>query len=142
MNVKIKPLVPQAVIPKYATPGSAGFDFHATVPVTIMPGETKLVPTGLSFQLPENVELQVRPRSGLSLKTGIRVANSPGTADEDFRGEVKVILHNTGTIPFYVEMGDRIAQGVIVPVIKATFEVVEELDQTERGANGFGSSGK
>lgn len=141
VNVKIKKLVPEAIVPSYQSTQAAGFDFHSVDSVVIMPNETKLVGTGLSFEVPDGLELQVRPRSGLSAKTGIRVSNSPGTVDSDFRGEVKVILHNTGIIPFTVNTGDRIAQGVISPVYQANFEVVEELNETERGANGFGSTG-
>lgn len=141
VNVKIKKLVPEAVIPYYQSTQAAGFDFHSTDDVVIMPNETKLIGTGLSFELPESFELQVRSRSGLSAKTGIRVSNSPGTVDSDFRGEVKVILHNTGTIPFTVAVGDRIAQGIIAPFYRGNFEVVEELSETERGSNGFGSTG-
>lgn len=151
MNVKIKKLSDKAVVPVYQTSGAAGFDFHACVdsldaaPIgfctVIMPGETALIGTGLAFELPENIELQIRPRSGLSAKTGIRVANSPGTIDADFRGEIKVILTNTGTTPFIVNANDRIAQGVLAPVYRAEFEVTEKLGESERGQNGFGSSG-
>jgi dUTP pyrophosphatase len=141
MKINTKKLHPLAIIPKYQTQQAAGFDFHTTEPVTVMPGETKLVPTGLAVAVPEGFELQVRPRSGLSAKTGIRVANAPGTVDSDYRGEIKVILHNTGEVPFFISVGDRIAQGVICPVFRAEFEEVEELGQTERGAGAFGSTG-
>jgi dUTP pyrophosphatase len=140
-KVKVKKLNELARIPKYQSSGAAGFDFHSTEDLVIMPGETKLVGTGLSFELEEDVELQVRPRSGLSAKTGVRVANAPGTVDSDFSGEVKIILHNTGTTPFTVSVGDRIAQGVICPVFRAEFEQVDELSVTARGSSGFGSTG-
>lgn len=140
--VKVKKLSEHAVVPVYQTSGAAGFDFHAAEARVIMPGDTALIGTGLAFRISEGYEIQVRPRSGLSAKTGIRVANAPGTVDEDFTGEVKIILDNTGTTPFMVEIGDRIAQGVMAPVYRAEFEETEELGQTERGSKGFGSSGK
>lgn len=139
-EIKVKKVNEKGVIPSYQSAQAAGFDFHSTEDLVIMPGETKLVGTGLSFELPADVELQVRPRSGLSAKTGIRVANSPGTVDADYRGEVKIILTNTGTMPFTVSERDRIAQGVICPVYRAVFEE-SELSQSERGDKGFGSSG-
>lgn len=141
VKVKIKKLVPEAVIPSYQTSGAAGFDFHSMDYVVIMPGETKLISTGLAFGIPEGFEIQVRPRSGLSAKTGIRVSNSPGTIDSDFLGEVKVILHNTGTTPFIVNVFDRIAQGVLAPVYQAKFEEIDTLGVSERMDNGFGSTG-
>ena len=142
MNVKIKKLNENAVIPKYQTEGAAGFDLHATETKLIMPGETQLIGTGLSVELPLLTELQIRPRSGLSLKTKLRISNSPGTIDEDFRGEIKIIVDNIGHSPYTVTVGDRIAQGVISPVRQAIFEEVEELSDTTRGQSGFGSSGK
>lgn len=141
MNVNIKKLSELAVIPKYQTAGAAGFDFHSTEDKVIMPGETVLIGTGLSFQLPEYTELQVRPRSGMSLKTKLRVSNAPGTIDRDYTGEVKIILDNIGVTPYTVKVGDRIAQGVLAPVLQASFVEVEELSDTARGAGGFGSSG-
>lgn len=140
-TVKVKKLSSLARVPAYHSLGAAGFDLHSIDDIVIMPGDTKLIGTGLAFELEPDVELQVRPRSGLSAKTGIRVANSPGTCDSDFRGEVKVILHNTGTHPFTVSVGDRIAQGVIVPVYRAVFEE-SELSESERGSGAFGSTGK
>ena len=142
MNVKIKKLNDNAVVPQYQTEGAAGFDFHSTEEKLIMPGETALIATGLSVELPLDVELQVRPRSGMSAKSKVRVANSPGTIDSDYRGEIKIILDNTGLTPYTINVGDRIAQGVLAPVFRAEFVVVEELGDTERGAGGFGSSGK
>ena len=141
MNVKIKKLNENAVIPKYQTEGAAGFDFHATEHKEIMPGETVLIGTGLAVELPLLIELQVRPRSGISAKSKIRVANAPGTIDEDFRGEIKIILDNIGVMPYTVNIGDRIAQGVLVPIRQGIFTVVKELSDTARGASGFGSSG-
>lgn len=141
MNVKIKKLSPEAVVPSYQTFGSSGFDFHSAESLFIMPGETKLVDTGLAFEIPHNVELQVRPRSGLSAKTGIRVSNSPGTVDADFRGSVKIILTNTGLSPFTINQGDRVAQGVFCPIIRVTFGLADDLGVTERMDKGFGSTG-
>lgn len=139
--IKIKRVSPSSIVPAYQTELAAGFDFHAVEELTIMPGETKLVDTGLAFEIPPMYELQVRPRSGLSAKTGIRVSNSPGTVDADFRGSVKIILDNTGTTPFRIEIGDRVAQGVVAPVSRAVFEVVDELGVSERADKGFGSTG-
>lgn len=141
MNIKVITLNQLAEIPIYQSSGAAGFDFHATNSVLIMPGETQLVETGLAFAIPEGLELQVRPRSGISAKTGIRVANSPGTIDSDYRGEVKIILTNTGNLPYTVSVGDRVAQGVICPVYQAEFTIVDSLDSTDRGDNGIGSTG-
>jgi len=141
-SIKTKKLNEKAVIPKYQTSGAAGFDFHSTDDVVIMPGDTALVGTGLAFAVPELFELQVRPRSGLSAKTGLRVANAPGTVDSDYRGEVKIILTNTGFVPQHIRVGDRIAQGVLCPVYQADFWEVQELDSTERGSGAFGSTDK
>jgi dUTP pyrophosphatase len=149
MKVKIKKLHPDAVVPKYATEGSAGFDLVALENVIIYQGETLLIKTGLSVEIPMGYELQIRPRSGTSLKTPLRVANSPGTVDSDYRGEICVIMTNTdplvpgyATERFFILKGERIAQGVICPIVQAEFEVVEELSSTDRGAGGFGSTGK
>lgn len=142
MKLKVKKLHPNAVIPKYSTTGAAGFDLVAIRDTYLYPGMTTLIDTGLSFEVPVGYELQIRPRSGMSAKTKIRVANSPGTIDSDFRGEVKVILDNTGNGGYQIKIGDRIAQAVLVPVVQAEFEEVEELEQTERGEGGFGSTGK
>jgi len=130
-------------LPSYATAGAAGFDLLAAVdaPMEIPPGGRALVPTGLCIALPEGYELQVRPRSGLALKHGIVLPNSPGTIDEDYRGEVGVIVLNTGFAPFVVERGMRIAQGVLAPVVRATWQEVETLPDTARGSGGFGSTG-
>ena len=132
-------------LPAYETDGSAGMDLRAAVaegaPVTLQPGSRALIPTGLSIALPADHEAQVRPRSGLALKFGITCLNSPGTIDADYRGEVGVILANLGAEPFTVRRGDRIAQMVIAPVTRGAFQEVESLDDTARGAGGFGSTG-
>ncbi|MBX6743705.1 MAG: dUTP diphosphatase [Acetobacteraceae bacterium] len=130
-------------LPGYATPGAAGMDLLAavTAPLTIPPGGRALVPTGLRIALPPGHELQVRPRSGLALKHGILLANSPGTIDEDYRGEVQIIVLNAGTEAFTVERGMRIAQAVLAPVVRAAWREVSELPETSRGAGGFGSTG-
>ncbi|EFH11886.1 dUTP diphosphatase [Pseudoroseomonas cervicalis] len=130
-------------LPSYATDGAAGFDLLAaiTAPLVIAPGQRALVPTGLQMALPANHELQIRPRSGLALKHGITLPNSPGTIDEDYRGEVQIIVLNAGDAPFTIERGMRIAQGVLAPVIRAGWEEVDTLPETGRGAGGFGSTG-
>ena len=130
-------------LPKYATPQSAGMDLRANIEeaFTLKPLERKLVPTGLFISLPEGYEAQVRPRSGLALKHGITVLNTPGTIDADYRGEVGVVLVNLSNEPFTVEPGERIAQMVIAKHEQADFVVVEELDETERGAGGYGHTG-
>lgn len=129
-------------LPQYETDGSAGMDIRSNVDNWIIyPGETCIVKTGLYVAVPCGYELQIRPRSGLSLKSGIRVANSPGTIDSDYRGEIGVLLWNTGEDAFEVKLGDRIAQMVLCPVYIMEFEEVESLDETVRGAGGFGSTG-
>lgn len=130
-------------LPSYATEGAAGMDLLAAVdaPLVIRPGGRALVPTGLRIALPHGYELQVRPRSGLALKNGIMVPNSPGTIDEDYRGELGVIVLNGGDAPFVVERGMRIAQAVIAPVVRASWREVAELPDTARGTGGFGSTG-
>lgn len=143
MKLKIKKLHPDAVVPKYQSAGASGFDLHALEDMDIKAGDTVLVKTGLSVAVPAGYELQVRPRSGMALKTNLVVANSPGTVDSDYRGEVCVIMKNSLGIKAHqkISKGDRIAQGVIVPVVQAEIEEVEELDETQRGAGGFGSTG-
>lgn len=130
-------------LPKYATPQSAGMDLRANTEeaFTLKPLERRLVPTGLFIALPEGYEAQVRPRSGLALKHGITVLNTPGTIDADYRGEIGVVLVNLSNEPFTVEPGERIAQMVIAKHEQADFVVVEELDETERGAGGYGHTG-
>ncbi|GGL51564.1 dUTP diphosphatase [Wenxinia marina] len=135
-------------LPRHASAGAAGADLRANFAaadraagVTLVPGARAAVPTGLAVALPEGWEMQVRPRSGLALRHGLTVANAPGTVDSDYRGEVKVILVNLGDAPVTVAHGDRIAQAVIAPVTRASFEEVDALDETVRGTGGFGSTG-
>lgn len=132
-------------IPKYETIGAAGADLRASLlPVdklVIAPGKRVLVPTGLAFEIPLGFEVQIRPRSGLSLKTDLLVVNSPGTVDSDYRGEIKVIIGNFGDNDAIISHGDRIAQMVLAPVIQASFSIVGSLSDTDRGAGGFGSTG-
>ena len=132
-----------ALLPEYQTPGSAGADLHAylTEPVTLNPMERKLIPTGLFVELPVGYELQVRPRSGLALKYGITVLNTPGTVDSDYRGELCVLLVNFGSEPFTVRNGDRIAQAVVAQAVQVSFVQTDALSKTERGADGYGSTG-
>jgi dUTP pyrophosphatase len=141
MIIKIKKLSNNAVVPQYQSKGAAGFDFHTISHGSILPGGTVLIPTGLSMEIPRGYELQVRPRSGMSAKTKIRICNSPGTIDSDYRGEIKIIMENIGTTEFKYAEGERIAQGVITEVYQAEFELAEELNDTERGTGAFGSTG-
>lgn len=130
-------------LPTYATEGAAGFDFMAAIeaPLLVQSGERVLVPTGLRVALPPGYELQVRPRSGLAFRHGITLPNTPGTIDEDYRGELSIIIMNAGTEPFVIERGMRIAQGVLAPVVRARWCLAHTLDETERGSGGFGSTG-
>jgi len=130
-------------LPEYKTDGSVGMDLYSAVKedVVIAPGERKLIPTGIRIAIPDGFEGQVRPRSGLAIKHGIGLLNSPGTIDSDYRGEIQVILINLGESPFVVKRGDRIAQLIISPVVKVEWEVVAELPQSERGSGGFGHTG-
>ena len=136
-------LSPGASVPAYQTAGAAGADVFACTdgPVTIAPGAVALIPTGIAVEIPEGYEAQIRPRSGLALKHGITLPNSPGTIDADYRGEVKVILMNAGDEPFVVRRGDRIAQLVVAPVARAVWRPVDELPPTARGDGGFGHTG-
>jgi dUTP pyrophosphatase len=131
-------------LPAYQTKSSAGADLcaHLSEPITIAPQERVLIPTGLFIELPEHHEAQIRPRSGLALKHGITVLNSPGTIDADYRGEIKVLLINLGEEHFTIQGGDRIAQMIIAPYIQAVFEPETNLSETERGAGGYGHTGK
>ena len=129
-------------LPSYATSGAAGLDLRAADAAILKPGARALIATGLAIALPVNHEAQVRPRSGLAVKHGVTVLNSPGTIDEDYRGEIKVPLINHGAEDFIIKRGDRIAQMVIAPVTHAKFIEVPSLDETTRGVDGFGSSGK
>ncbi len=128
-------------LPAYETAGAAGMDLRAAEAMTLKPGARCLMPTGLAIALPQGFEAQVRPRSGLAVKHGVTVLNAPGTIDCDYRGEVKVPLINHGQDDFVILRGDRIAQMVIAPVTRARWDEVEALDETKRGAGGFGSSG-
>jgi dUTP pyrophosphatase len=128
-------------LPAYATGGAAGMDVVSAEDVTIAPGARHAVATGLAMAIPQGYEVQVRPRSGLALKHGITVPNTPGTIDSDYRGELKVILINLGDEPFAIQRGDRVAQLVLAPVVQAAWDEVAELDTTERGEGGFGSTG-
>lgn len=142
INVKVQNLG-TCKLPTYATNRSSGADLRAYIKeaVTLQPGERKLIPTGLHMSIPKGFELQVRPRSGLALKNGITVLNTPGTVDGDYRGDIGVILMNFGDKPFTVYPGDKIAQGVFARVYQADFEEVDSLDDTERGSGGFGHTG-
>jgi dUTP pyrophosphatase len=128
-------------LPAYATSGAAGMDVVSAEDVTLAPGARHAVATGLALAIPQGYEIQVRPRSGLALKHGITVPNTPGTIDSDYRGELKVILINHGSEPFAIARGDRVAQLVLAPVVQAAWDEVAELDATERGEGGFGSTG-
>lgn len=128
-------------LPSYETEGSAGMDVRAAAAMTIAPGKRALVPTGFAMAIPRGFEVQVRPRSGLALKKGISLPNTPGTIDSDYRGELGIILINLGEEDFVIERGDRIAQIVVAPVQRATMVEVDDLDETVRGAGGFGSTG-
>jgi len=136
---------PSLPLPAYETAGAAGADLRANLPdrssVTLVPGARALVPTGLRLDIPQGYEVQIRPRSGLALKHGITLPNSPGTIDSDYRGPLGVIVMNAGEADFTIEHGDRIAQMVVAPVLQAQFTLVRALSETERGSGGFGSTG-
>jgi len=143
ITVRFKILRSNAIVPQYMTALAAGMDLHAAIdtPVVLNPGERTLIPTGLAMAIPPGYEGQVRPRSGLALKKGVALVNSPGTIDADYRGEVGIILINHGGEDVILLPGDRIAQLVIAPVYRAVLEVVDELEQTQRNAGGFGHTG-
>tara|TARA_B100000214_G_C23830404_1_gene563879 strand:- start:407 stop:844 length:438 start_codon:yes stop_codon:yes gene_type:complete len=144
VKILIKKLNSKVKLPKYKTDGSSGMDLMAFLekPVSLMPQKSELISTGISIAIPDNTEVQIRPRSGLAAKNNISVLNTPGTIDSDYRGEIKVILFNHGNKEFIINNEDRIAQMILVPIIKATFEEVENLPETIRGEGGFGSTGK
>lgn len=144
VKVLIKKLNPKAELPSYKTSGSSGMDLMALIDdtLTIKPNQSVLVPTGLSIAIPDDTEVQIRPRSGLAAKSNISVLNTPGTIDSDYRGELKIILINHGKEDFLINNGDRIAQMILMPVLKIEFEEVEDLPETIRGSGGFGSTGK
>lgn len=139
--LKVKLLNEEARLPEYAYEGDTGLDLFSTSEAVIQPGKSALIPTGISIQLPPKTEAQIRPRSGLALKHQVTVLNGPGTVDEGYRGEIGVILINHGTLPFKIEVGMKIAQMVIQPVLSVKVEKVEKLNETDRGVGGFGSTG-
>jgi len=144
VKVLVKRLNSKVNLPKYKTSGSSGMDLMAFIdsPIKIAPNTLELVPTGLSIAIPEDLEIQIRPRSGLAAKSSIGVLNAPGTIDSDYRGELKIILFNHGNKDFIVNSNDRVAQMVLTPVIKMELEEVDQLPETIRGSSGFGSTGK
>ncbi|RZO62709.1 MAG: dUTP diphosphatase [Candidatus Pelagibacterales bacterium] len=144
VKILIKKIQKNILLPEYKTDGSSGLDLLACVEeqIQIKPGEKKLISTGIAVAIPNEFEIQIRPRSGLAAKNGITVLNTPGTIDADYRGEIKVILINLSDKIFKVNKNDRIAQMVICPIIKGTLEEVDELPETIRGSGGFGSTGK
>lgn len=143
VRIVIEPHGQGLPLPAYETDGSAGMDLRAAVQeaITVAPGARELIPTGIRIALPPDTEAQVRPRSGLAIRHGISMVNSPGTIDSDYRGEIHVILINLGDSDFIVQRGDRIAQLVIAPVLRAIWTISESLDDTDRGAGGFGHTG-
>ena len=144
IKVLVKKLNSKVQLPKYKTSGSSGMDLMALIekPIKIKPQESVLIPTGITIAIPEDIEVQIRPRSGLAAKSNISVLNTPGTIDSDYRGEIKIILFNHGDSEFIIQNNDRIAQMVLMPVHKINFEEVENLPNTIRGKGGFGSTGK
>jgi len=144
VKVLVKKLNSKVKLPSYKTEGSSGMDLIAFVekPIEIKPNSSALIPTGLSIAIPEDYEVQIRPRSGLAAKSNISVLNTPGTVDSDYRGEVKIILFNHGKKEFIVNNNDRVAQMVLTPIAKVDFDEVEKLPNSLRGEGGFGSTGK
>ena len=144
IKVLVKKLKPSVKLPSYKTDGASGMDLMADIDksIELKPGESCLIPTGLSVAFPEEYEIQIRPRSGLAAKSNISVLNTPGTIDSDYRGEIKVILFNHGNKDFKINKNDRIAQMILTPVIKMDLEETNELPESVRGARGFGSTGK
>ena len=144
VKLLIKKLHKNIILPEYKTDGSSGMDLMANVEQTvkILPGEKKIISTGIMVAIPEQYEIQIRPRSGLAAKNGISVLNTPGTIDSDYRGEIKVILINLGKDIFQINKNDRIAQMVVCPIIKVELKEVESLPETARGEGGFGSTNK
>tara|TARA_Y100001970_G_C14048040_1_gene757375 strand:- start:202 stop:639 length:438 start_codon:yes stop_codon:yes gene_type:complete len=144
VKVLVKKLNPKVQLPKYKTKGSSGMDLMAFIekPIKISPNTSALIPTGISIAMPNDVEIQIRPRSGLAAKNKISVLNTPGTIDSDYRGELKIILFNHSSEEFIVKNNDRIAQMILMPILKVDFEEVDDLPDTFRGSGGFGSTGK
>ena len=143
-KVLVKKLDPNVELPKYKTEGSSGLDLMAFIdnPIKISPNTSALVPTGISVAISNDLEIQIRPRSGLAAKSSVTVLNAPGTIDSDYRGEIKIILFNHGKEDFIIKNKDRVAQMILVPIIKIEFEEVDELPDTKRGEGGFGSTGR
>ena len=141
MTLRFRRIHPDAVLPAYAHPSDAGMDVRSVDELTLAPGRRALVHTGLVMLLPPGYEAQIRPRSGLALKSGVTVLNAPGTIDSGYRGEVGVILANFGGADFQVKTGDKIAQIVVAPVTQSEIVETEDVDETDRGADGFGSTG-
>ena len=144
VKVLIKKLSPEVQLPSYKTSGASGMDLMAFIKssVTVKPKTSSLVPTGLSIAFSEDYEIQIRPRSGLAAKNNISVLNTPGTIDSDYRGEIKVIVYNHGNNDFFINNGDRIAQMILMPIVKMELEETNDLPKTIRGEGGFGSTGK
>ena len=144
VKVLVKKLDPNVQLPSYKTKGSSGMDLIAFIKdtITIAPNTSALIPTGISVAIPNDVEIQIRPRSGLAAKSSISVLNTPGTIDSDYRGELRIILFNHSNKEFVIRNNDRIAQMVLMPVLKIDFEEVDDLPDTLRGSGGFGSTGK
>ncbi len=141
IKILIKRLSKEVSLPKYETSGSSGMDLGSNIVANISPGKIAIIPTGLALSIPKGFEAQIRPRSGLAAKKKISVLNTPGTIDSDYRGEIKVILINLGEEIFKIEKGLRIAQMVFCPIVQAQFREVDDLNETERGKGGFGSTG-
>ena len=144
VKVLVKKLDPNVELPKYKTEGSSGLDLMAFIdnPIKISPNTSALIPTGISVAISNDLEIQIRPRSGLAAKSSVTVLNTPGTIDSDYRGEIKIILFNHGKEYFIIKNKDRVAQMILVPIIKIEFEELDELPNTIRGSGGFGSTGK
>jgi len=144
VKILVKKFDKNIKLPAYKTSGSSGMDLVAYVKnkITINPGKTAMIPTGIAVAIPKNYEIQIRPRSGLAAKKGISVLNTPGTIDSDYRGEIRIILVNLGKKSFIIKSGDRIAQMVLCPVAKGKFKEVKDLPDSSRGKGGFGSTGK
>ena len=144
VKVLVKKLDPNVELPKYKTEGSSGLDLMAFIdnPIKISPNTSALIPTGISVAISNDLEIQIRPRSGLAAKSSVTILNTPGTIDSDYRGEIKIILFNHGKEDFIIKNKDRVAQMILVPIIKIEFEEVDELPNTIRGSGGFGSTGK
>ena len=144
VKVLVKRLNPKVILPEYKTSGSSGMDLMASIdnPIKIAPNSLELIPTGLSIAIPEDLEIQIRPRSGLAVKSSVSVLNTPGTIDSDYRGELKIIIFNHSNHDFVVNNNDRIAQMVLTPIAKMKLEEANELPRTLRGEGGFGSTGK